>query len=77
MVIEGGCMTREQIRQSAFIFKVKKDKRYKHCLRDMPLNLKKRQRAEYWENCGYVVEETFENGYERTWIVSNPIKKKI
>jgi hypothetical protein len=72
-----GCMTREEIRQSAFIFKVKKDRRYKQCRRDMPLNLKKRQRAEYWKNCGYVVKETFENGYERTWTVSNPIKKKI
>ncbi|MBX9636401.1 MAG: hypothetical protein K2Q45_02480 [Nitrosomonas sp.] len=69
--LPGPMMTREQIRQSAFIFKLKKDNRFQQCLQNMPPNLKKRQRAEYWKRCGYCVKEILEKNYERKWIIFN------
>ena len=43
----------------------------------MPNGLKKRQIVEYWKNNGFIVTENpMEEGYERTWTIYPPIKKK-
>lgn len=68
--------TKEEVRYSAFVFDIKKDRKVKQCIKKMPKNLKKKQIADYLRNYGYVVTESIADDMERVFTVTNPVKRK-
>lgn len=68
--------TREEIRRSAFVFEVKRDKKLKNCIKKMPNGLTKKQIAEYLRDYGYIVTDKIGDNCTREYIVTNPIKQK-